>query len=514
MMRTTISSVKSVWYLVLTLIVMVGGIVLSYSADAQDSSTRLGTKLEAPGIVTAPPVVRGKDEERLLKALTAARMTGDLETSRRLQAQLDALYGIVHGIVPASAPQTDAALQTQVRLAAPTTKASMRTWAGDIPIASSSDNEIRPALASAPDGTLYAAIQDTTDGYIDIYRSTTGGESWYLWFGVRTGVSSHNPSLTYIEVSDEEKWLYIAYEGTWPNDLRDVMLYRKAVAGSGSSGPVTIASGISMPADQHIAPEIISDYPIYMNIYLYVTYAVQAIDYYPVMFSRSENRGLTWSTPVNVTGTAAASAWQTKPDIAFGTAGLFLAFEKLASGNNQIWVRKSTNFGASWEDPVQLTTSADAEYHARVSAAIGNNSVLIAYTRDWNNSGDLDIWYAYSTDTGSNWNTGCHLATSLSIDEDAVELDRSRSGGNFHAVYWQENDIMYRAASTTMPFPWSAATRINDVSWVAYEKPAVTINSTKPVAQEAVIAWTVFPGASYDVYFDFYRPDSYLLWTK
>lgn len=499
MIRTTISSVKSVCHLVLTLIVMVGGIVISYSASAQDSSTRLGTKFEKHGIVTVPPVVRGKDEERLLKALTAARMTGDLETSQRLHA-----------------PQTDAAPQTQVRLAAPAAKASVRTWAGDIPLVSSSNNEIRPALASAPDGTLYAAVQDTTDGYIDIYRSTTGGESWYLWFGVRTGISSHNPSLIYIEDGlYEEKWLYIVYEGMWQDGLRDVKLYRQVVAGPGSSGAVTIASGISMPADQHIAPEICADYPVYSGgIYLYVTYAVQAVDYYPVMFSRSIDRGASWTTPVNVTGTALNSAWQTRPDIAFGTADLFLVFEKLESGNNQIWVRKSTDLGVSWGDAVQLTTSADAEYHARVSAAVGNNSVLIAYTRNYNSS-DLDIWYAYSTNAGSTWSTNYDLAISSSVNEDMVELDRSWSGGSFHAAYWQDNDMMYRAASTTAPYPWSAATRINDVNWVAHEKPAVAVNSTKPAAQEAGIAWTVFPGASYDVYFDAgYFSESYLLWTK
>ncbi|GAK57781.1 hypothetical protein U27_04748 [Candidatus Vecturithrix granuli] len=463
MMKTKTNSVKIVGYLVLTLIVMVGGIVISYAADAQDPSN------------SPAPM---KDDE-----------------------------------------------QTQVLAAEDMPHASGLRWAGDKLIASSSDNEMCPSLASAPDGTLYAAIQDTTDGYIKIYRSINGGESWSLWFGVRTGVSSHNPSLTYIEDTlNNEKWLYVVYEGTWADDSRNVMLYRKLVAGAGTSGPVTIASGISMPADQHIAPEICADYPAFISggIYLYVTYAVQAVDYYPVMFSRSLDRGASWSAPVNVTGGIGSnSGWQTQPDIAFGTTSylLFIAFEKLgwtgSAWANQIWVRKSTDFGANWGDPVQLTTSTDAEYHARVSAAIGNNSVLIAYTRDWNNSGDWDIWYAYSTDAGSSWNTSYQLATLSSVNEDAVELDRSWSGGSFHAAYWQENDIMYRAAPTTAPSSWSAATRINAVSWVSHEKPAVTINSTKPAAQEAGIAWTVLGGASYDVYFDAgYFLESYLLWTK
>ncbi len=158
--------------------------------------------------MTVPPVVRGKDEERLLKTLTAAddRRPGNQSAAASAVGRL-----VRHRFRQRSA---DGRCSTdQVRLAAPAAKASVRTWAGDIPLVSSSNNEIRPALASAPDGTLYAAVQDTTDGYIDIYRSTTGGESWYLWFGVRTGVSSHNPSLIYIEDGlYEEKWLYIVYE--------------------------------------------------------------------------------------------------------------------------------------------------------------------------------------------------------------------------------------------------------------------------------------------------------------
>jgi hypothetical protein len=111
----------------------------------------------------------------------------------------------------------------------------------------------------------------------------------------------------------------------------------------------------SITGTHDIYPRICTDNLIYDVFYVYLTYSAYAIDYYAAMFTRSLDYGETYAEPQNITGAAETSSFVTRPDIAYGTAGLFVAFEKLGwSGSawaTQVWVARSTNYGSSWNTP-------------------------------------------------------------------------------------------------------------------------------------------------------------------
>ena len=122
------------------------------------------------------------------------------------------------------------------------------------------------------------------------------------------------------------------------------------------------------------------------SYYLYVTYTGYSASTYPIFFSRSTDRGLTWSAPANVTGGSASTTWPSRPDIAFGYAGLFIAYVKPGGTGiataNKIWVTESNNAGSSWHAPIQLTGSLTRPLHPTVAAAHDRNSVLVVNTRE------------------------------------------------------------------------------------------------------------------------------------
>ena len=133
------------------------------------------------------------------------------------------------------------------------------------------------------------------------------------------------------------------------------------------------------------------------------------------------------------------------------------------------------------------------------------NRCLWAYTRDWFNTGDLDIDYAYTTNGGTSWSTGWHLSA-LESNEDGVELSRSDSLGNFHAAFarYPEHDVRYTQRPADFSSGWTTHVTVNEGAYASfdYPKPAVCVNPTRPEDREACIAWMDYRDKSYDVFFD------------
>lgn len=125
-----------------------------------------------------------------------------------------------------------------------------------------------------------------------------------------------------------------------------------------------------------------------------------------------------------------------------------------ASSYKQVFVTQSGDFGSSWSAPVQLTDATDEEYHPRVAASINDDTVLIAFNRDYESAGDTDVNYVFSEDGGSTW-SGEHFLPWTYDDEESVDLAVSNEQGRFHAVYWHEYDIWYTSTLVTNPSGWS-----------------------------------------------------------
>jgi hypothetical protein len=261
----------------------------------------------------------------------------------------------------------------------------------------------------------------------------------------------------------------------------------------------------SITGTHDIYPRICTDNLIYDVFYVYLTYSAYAIDYYAAMFTRSLDYGETYAEPQNITGAAETSSFVTRPDIAYGTAGLFVAFEKLGwSGSawaTQVWVARSTNYGSSWNTPVQLTTSDDGAWHPSVAAAVGVSTVMVAYTLSV--CDQTDIFCAYSTNGGTSYAPSSPLPREWD-NEKSVALTVSDSGGRYHAAWWCAYDILYSYTDATSPLPWAKATLVNEANWASsvYSRPAICVNPTAPLVEEPRVAWTDYRGTHYDIYFD------------
>jgi hypothetical protein len=377
-------------------------------------------------------------------------------------------------------------------------------WSGDILVGDPTFDEVEPAMDRAPDGTLFIAVEQygPYDGWVRVYRSIDDGETWAWLISFLTGTESRNPSITCAERASGEKWVYLAYEATMSDLTKQVMVVRFNPDNL-DWDPATVASGIVATSD--IYPRVCTDNLIYDVYYVYVTYTVNAIDYFPAMFARSLDYGLTYSTPENITGGAENSLFLTRPDIAFGSAGLLVAFEKLgwtgSAWETEVWVTRSSNYGSSWTTPQQLTTSDHGAWHPSVAAAVGVPTVMVAFTQS--DGSQTDIFCAHSPDGGTSYSAPGPLPRTFD-NERSVALVASDSGGRYHAAFWRNYDIEYTSTDAASPLQWYPETLVNEANWASsvYSRPAICVDPALPPEGEGRVAWTDYRGSFYDIYFD------------
>ncbi len=112
--------------------------------------------------------------------------------------------------------------------------------------------------------------------------------------------------------------------------------------------------------------------------------------------------GATWGAeaPVNYSGAAFAG----RNDIAVaGTSSVIVNFNRAAPGtadaNPHMFAVRSTDNGATWQPPVQLTNTQGSSDHGSIIGA--GSSVFLAWHDS--RSGVLEIRYAHSVDEGATW---------------------------------------------------------------------------------------------------------------
>ncbi len=386
---------------------------------------------------------------------------------------------------------------------------------GDVRINESNVTAANPSLAHGPNGVLYAAVEDATLQWLYVYRSTDHGSTWSYMTGITGGPSGFDASYPSIACGQDGSgmtWVFVAYEDRDPSGTRGVDILRFDGNNPSNADIFYVVGGIQM--DDSIHPALCTDWPTYTNFSVYLAYNRRGgIDpAMEVVFARSDDLCQSWRA--NQVLASSPLSTNQRPAIAFGgpigfpgdSYRVFVTYENAVPAGsgwtNDVFIRASRDFGNSWDPPAQLTTSADDDYDARVAAPVNDPAVVVVYTSNWLNSGDLDIRYAYSVDAGVNWTTAQLLAGSglVEMAPDITVLYNHR----FHCAYWTGFNIIYRWADPTSPTQWSDPGIVNDTQTAdpTHPRPAVCAMVGMPESSEGSLAWTDLRNSRFDTYFD------------
>jgi Collagen triple helix repeat (20 copies) len=144
---------------------------------------------------------------------------------------------------------------------------------------------------------------------------------------------------------------------------------------------------------------------------------------------------------INLSGTPASSR---HPAMAVSGSNVYVVWEDESSGNGDIFYKRSTNGGATFGEPINLSVN-DGESHAPAIAVSGTNVYVV-----WEDftPGNSDILYKRSTDGGISF---VEPTENLSNNDGSSELPAIAAIGNSVHVIWQDwipqvtnLDIYYR----------------------------------------------------------------------
>jgi hypothetical protein len=215
----------------------------------------------------------------------------------------------------------------------------------------------------------------------------------------------------------------------------------------GSNGDIYFAKLTSIPGSNVLLDEGAYFVPkiAVCGQYIYVVYADLNYDPARIIFKRSLNGGDSWWTSEYI---GDSSAWD--PCIACSGDKVYAAWSNITGeSNSEIYLRRSADRGGSWQVAEKVTDSVG--YSDSPSLEADSEYVFLVW--DDNKTGNYEIYYKSSSDSGENWSEEDRLTNHPAesrfpdIDVTAIEPDNY----DIHVVwrdrlYGGNDEIYYRHA--------------------------------------------------------------------
>jgi len=205
-----------------------------------------------------------------------------------------------------------------------------------------------------------------------------------------------------------------------------------------------------------------------------------------IYFMRSTDSGATWQTAKRLTNTSGDS---NSPAIAVNGANIYITWNDDTPGNAEIYFRKSTNSGTSWQAAVRLTFNSGDSYNSAI--AVRNNNVYVTWQD--NTSGNNEIYFRKSPDTGTSWLSAKRLTNTAN---DSSQSALAFTGSNVYVV-WSEtmtNDEIYMKKSTNSGGSFGTAEKLTNNSGNSYN-PDVIISGAN-----IYVIWTDTTPGNNEIY--------------
>lgn len=196
-----------------------------------------------------------------------------------------------------------------------------------------------------------------------------------------------------------------------------------------------------------------------------------------VYYKRSPDDGVTWGPDIRLSNLSAGSV---EPEPRIGTDGksVLVFFSNKTSTGQHIFYASSSDAGANFSPPLQLTNDIGEQSTAAV-AFIGH-TIHLVYQNYFSN-GDEHLFYIKSPDAGLTWQQKVALTdapraqdryVAIATDEDKVFVTWSR--------FYQIQEAIYVRASLDSGVSWKPEIQISDYGPPSYQQfPDVASNGTQ-----------------------------------
>jgi hypothetical protein len=215
-----------------------------------------------------------------------------------------------------------------------------------------------PRLAVDSNEALNVAWSDTLGGgrRVMFARSTDQGDTFSEEMDIsRSQGEAFEPEIA-VDPSDA---INVAWEDDAPG-VNSIMFSRSTDQGKTFSAPLQVSKGTDPASEAHIASDGAGR--------LSVVWVQGNDDAKQAYYARSTDGGLTFSDPINLSNSAGASI--SKPLVTTFRDIVYVAYQNEARRDMQVYLVKSTNAGASFSGPMQVSNANNNRGRAHSAAMV------------------------------------------------------------------------------------------------------------------------------------------------
>ena len=335
------------------------------------------------------------------------------------------------------------------------------TWGADTRLSNLSvigpSGSSRPAIAVSMN-TVHVVWVDNRDGNDEIYykRSTDGGTTW----GADTRLTNDAATSDTPRIAVSGNNLHIVWVDNRGGNLE--IYYKRSADG-----------GTTWGADTRLTNDpAFSTEPIVAvsgnNIHV-VWRDTRDSDTNEVYYKKSDDGGTTWGPDTSLTNSPTVASF---PAIAVSGTIVHVVWGDWRNGNDEIYYKRSTNSGTTWEADTRLTN--DPSFSVSPAIAVSGNNVQVVWLDL--RGGPFEIFYKHSTYGGITWNADAALTNGHdpAYSTQPSYPDVAVSGNIVHVVWYDNRDgnteIYYRkftaapAISSIDPDHGTQGQTLNDVN--------------------------------------------------
>jgi hypothetical protein len=291
------------------------------------------------------------------------------------------------------------------------------SWGTDTRLTNDPGDSEYPTVAAA--GSLVVVVwHDNRDNNPEIYckRSTDGGATWSTDLRLTNNVAASNfPGVTVSGSTVHVVWM----------DFRDnnTEIYYKNSNDAGLTwGPDTRLTNSAA----------VSQYPVIASsgASVHIAWFDGRDGNYEIYYKHTSDGGANWTSDTRLTFNSADSWF---PTISVSGSAVHIAWYDLRDVNQEIYYKRSTDDGATWGSDVRLTSNSQNSGHA--STAASGTGIHVVYENNQNTN--IQIYYKRSTDGGTTWEAPIRLINTIySSGRPSVAV----SGQVVHSVWYDSRN--------------------------------------------------------------------------
>ena len=216
---------------------------------------------------------------------------------------------------------------------------------------------------------------------------------------------------------------------------------------------------------------------------------------YDIFFRRSTDNGATWQPTVNLSNNPGPSI---DPQITVSGANVYVVWsqENAALTTVDAFFMRSTNNGATWGPKVTIST-ADTDNRFLTNPQVAATGAFVYIT--WYDFGAKDAFFRRSINNGGSFQGVVNLSNSGTVDDiDSNKVALAAAGTNVYAAwddFYGSNDILLKR-STNNGATFSAVRNLTGTGGTDALGPDLAATGTNVYA-----TWSDFDGADYEAYF-------------